>query len=172
MHPTRLRCCCSACSRFCALYFTCAAAAAHHQRGPLRHLRAALGAAADAAAPILHRRAHFGDASRHDPAGFMDAMPRGWQPCHFLWPGSLRSRSRCSVLHVYAAPAPEVRAPSFHAWRRAFPSHVLVLVPRFRAPDEHTTDRNQNTTPDTTQHPGAAALCCPGGGPNCGQLTC
>ena len=38
MHPTRLRCCCSTSSRFCALYF---AAAAPHQRGPLRHLRAA-----------------------------------------------------------------------------------------------------------------------------------
>ena len=86
MHPTRLRCCCSTCSRFCALYFTCAAAAAHHQRGPLRHLRAALGTAADAAAPLLHRRAHLGDASRHDTAGFMDATPRGWQPCHLLWP--------------------------------------------------------------------------------------
>ena len=46
MHPTRLRCCCSTCSQFCALYLTCAAAAAPHQRGPLRHLRAALGAAA------------------------------------------------------------------------------------------------------------------------------
>ena len=46
MHPTRLRCCCSTCSQFCALYLTCAAAAAPHQRGPLRLLRAALAAAA------------------------------------------------------------------------------------------------------------------------------
>ena len=145
MHPTRLRCCCSACSRFCALYFTCAAAAAHHQRGPLRHLRAAPGAAADAAAPLLHRRAHLGDASRHDPAGFMDAMPRGWQPCHFLWPGSLRSRSRCSVLCTLR-PRPRYEHP-------ASPTHGDAPSLRMSLYLYRASVHRTSTRPDCNQPP-------------------
>ena len=61
MHPTRLRCCCSTCSQFCALYLTCAAAAAPHQRGPLRHLRAARRCQLR---PHLHTRLSFASLHR------------------------------------------------------------------------------------------------------------
>ena len=162
MHPTRLRCCCSACWRFCALYFTCAAAAAHHQRGPLRHLRAALGAAADAAAPLLHRRAHLGDAS----AGFMDAMPRGWQPCHFLWPDHSDPAAvvlycvRCARARgtsIQLRPRMETRL-SFACTCTALPctgrAHDLIAIshrPGQQHPPRSVSPDAYHTTPHTAQ---------------------